>query len=73
MSTPAMSPISSINLGASAADEIQRIATSTGVPPNEVIGLALRLLAIAVEAKAKKRKVLVTSQTGYPIEELRIA
>jgi hypothetical protein len=68
-----MSPSPSLNLGASAAEEVERIAASTGFPPNEVVGLALRLLSIAVEAKAKKRKVLVTSQTGYPIEELRIA
>jgi len=56
-----------------AAAEVQRIATNTGLPPSELIGLALRVLSIAVEAKSKKRRLLVTSQTGFPIEEINIA
>jgi hypothetical protein len=63
----------SFTLDPIAAADVQRIATKTGVPPNQLIGIALRMLSIAVEAKSKKRRVLVTSQTGFPIEEINVA
>jgi hypothetical protein len=63
----------SFSLDPSAAAEVRSIATKTGVPPSQLIGIALRMLSIAVEAKSKKRRVFVTSQSGYPIEEINIA
>ncbi len=63
----------SFTLDSSAAAEVQNIASKTGVPPNQLIGIALRILSIAVEAKSKKRRVLVTSRTGFPIEEINVA
>ncbi len=56
-----------------AAAEVQRITTKTGLPPSQLIGIALRMLSIAVEAKSKRRRVLVTSQSGFPIEEINVA
>jgi hypothetical protein len=63
----------SFSLDSIAAAEVERISTTTGVPPNQLIGIALRMLSIAVEAKSKKRRVLVTTRTGFPIEEIDVA
>ena len=63
----------SFSLDPSAAAEVQRIAGSIGMPPSQLIGVALRILFITVEAKSKKRRVLVTSQFGCPIEEIVVA
>jgi hypothetical protein len=63
----------SFSLDSSATAELRRIATQTGVPPSDLVGVALRMLSIAVEAKSRKRRVLVTSKRGYPIEEITIA
>lgn len=62
----------SFTLDQESASEIQRISAQTGVAPNQLIGVALRMLSITAEARVKNRRVLVTSNSGYPVEEIVI-
>ena len=56
--------------------EMYRLMTSlsneTGVPPDRLMRIALRMLAITAEARSNGRRVVVTSNSNYPIEELII-
>lgn len=62
----------SFALDAHATDEIRRISAETGASPDALVGVALRLLFVAADARAKKRRILITSPSGYPIKELAI-
>ncbi len=68
---PAPLPVA-FTLDAESTSEITRIAGETGVPPDQLMGMALRMLIIAVDARKSRRKVLLTSQSGYPIKEIFI-
>jgi hypothetical protein len=59
-------------LNAEAAEEVNKLASEAGLPPSSIIGVALRIFSLASEAKRKNRKVLITSRSGYPIEEICI-
>ena len=69
----APSPIElSFKLDVHATDEVQRISVETGVSPESLLQVALRFLFIAADARAKNRRMLVTSRSGRPIQELII-
>jgi len=69
----AASPIGlSFTLDQEATKEVQRISKDAGLSPDKLIGMALRLVVITLEAQQKNRKVLVTSDSGYPIKEIVI-
>ncbi len=52
--------------------ELWRMSEETLLPPERLLGMALRMLVITVDAKKAKRKVLITSESGYPIREIFI-
>ena len=62
----------SFKLDAHTTDEVRRISAQTGVSPDDLMGIALRFLFIAADARARNRRMLVTSHSGYPIRELEI-
>ena len=52
--------------------EISRLSKETGLTPDRLVGLALRMLITASDAQKTGRKILITSQLGYPIRELLV-
>jgi hypothetical protein len=62
----------SFKLDAHTTDQVRRISAQTGVSPDALMGVALRFLFIAADARARNRRMLVTSDCGYPIRELGI-
>jgi hypothetical protein len=59
-------------LNREAAEEVVELAKQSGIEPTELIGIALRILKATAEAPSLKRKVLITSSSGYPINEIVI-
>ena len=70
MSTQTEQARESFTLDDQSASEIERLSDETGLPPEELMGIALRMLIIAVDGKKHGHKVLLTSKAGYPIREL---
>lgn len=55
-----------------AAAIVQRAADETGLSPEALLGIAVRMLAMVLDAPKLKRRVVVTSQSGWPIKEICI-
>ena len=73
MAGPAPTPLGfSFTLDQEAAQEVQEASQAAGVSPDKLIGIALRLVLMTLDAERKNRRVLVTSDSGYPIKEIVI-
>jgi hypothetical protein len=62
----------SFKLNPHTTDELRRISAQTGVSPDVLMGVALRFLFIAADARARNHRMLITSHCGYPLRELAI-